>query len=80
MLHQACAEATTWPSDVKIAVNLSPIQFKHKGLLLSVVSALTASGLSPNRLELEITESVLLQESDATLAILHELRGLGIRY
>jgi diguanylate cyclase (GGDEF)-like protein len=78
-LRQACAEAATWPSDVKIAVNLSPIQFKSKGLLPSVISALAASGLSPNRLELEITESVLLQDGDATLAILHELRGLGIR-
>ncbi len=79
VLRQACAEAATWPSDVKIAINLSPIQFKNKGLLLSVVSALAASGLSPNRLELEITESVLLQDGDATLAILNELRGLGVR-
>ena len=75
VLRQACAEAATWPSDVKIAVNLSPIQFKNKALLLSVVSALAASGLSPNRLELEITESVMLQDTDATLAVLHELRG-----
>ena len=79
VLVQACAEAVTWPSDVKLAINLSPIQFKNKGLLLSVVSALAASGLSPNRLELEITESVLLQDGDATLATLHELRGLGVR-
>jgi diguanylate cyclase (GGDEF)-like protein len=79
VLRQACAEAATWPSDVKIAVNLSPVQFKSKGLLPSVISALAASGLSPNRLELEITESVLLQDSDVTLAVLHELRGLGIR-
>jgi diguanylate cyclase (GGDEF)-like protein len=79
VLRQACAEAATWPSGVKIAVNLSAIQFKSKDLLLSVVSALAASGLSPNRLELEITESVLLQDSNATLAILHELRGLGVR-
>jgi diguanylate cyclase (GGDEF)-like protein len=79
VLRQACLEAATWPSDVKIAVNLSPIQFKSKGLLLTVVSALAASGLSANRLELEITESVLLQDGDATLAILHELQGLGVR-
>jgi EAL domain-containing protein (putative c-di-GMP-specific phosphodiesterase class I) len=79
VLRQACAEAATWPSDLKIAVNLSPIQFKNKGLLLSVMSALAASGLSAKRLELEITEFVLLQDSDATLAILHELRGLGVR-
>jgi EAL domain-containing protein (putative c-di-GMP-specific phosphodiesterase class I) len=79
VLRQACAEASTWPSDVKIAVNLSPIQFKTKGLLRSVISALAASGLPATRLELEITESVLLQDAGATLAILHELRGLGVR-
>ncbi len=79
VLRQACAEAATWPSRVKVAVNLSPIQFQKKGLLPSVVSALAASGLSPNRLELEITESVLLQEGDATLAALKELRELGVR-
>jgi diguanylate cyclase (GGDEF)-like protein/PAS domain S-box-containing protein len=79
VMRQACAEAATWPSNVKVAVNLSPIQFKSKGLLPSVISALAASGLSPSRLELEITESVLLQDGDATLAILHELRELGIR-
>ena len=62
VLRQACAEAVTWPSNVKIAVNLSPVQFKGRTLMLSVVSALAASGLSPNRLELEITESVLLQD------------------
>ncbi|MGA2894427.1 MAG: EAL domain-containing protein [Xanthobacteraceae bacterium] len=79
VLRQACAEAATWPSDVKIAVNLSPVQFKNKSLLLSVVSALAASGLSASRLELEITESVMLQDGNTTLAILHELRGLGVR-
>jgi diguanylate cyclase (GGDEF)-like protein len=79
VLRQACAEAATWPSDVKVAVNLSPVQFKNKILLPSVISALAASGLSPNRLELEITESVLLQDSGATLAVLHELRALGVR-
>jgi diguanylate cyclase (GGDEF)-like protein len=79
VLRQACAEAATWPSDVNIAVNLSPIQFKSKGLLLSVVSSLAASGLSAKRLELEITESALLCDGDATLAILDELRALGVR-
>ena len=78
VLRKACAEAATWPGDLKVAVNLSPIQFKKTGLLQSVISALAASGLSPSRLELEITETVLLQDSDATLAILHKLRSLGI--
>jgi diguanylate cyclase (GGDEF)-like protein len=79
VLRQACAEAATWPSDVKIAVNLSPIQFKNKSLLPSIISALASSGLSPTRLELEITESVLLQDSDTTLTTLHQLRDLGVR-
>jgi EAL domain-containing protein (putative c-di-GMP-specific phosphodiesterase class I) len=79
VLRQACAEAATWPHEMKIAINLSPVQFKNKSLLTSVISALAVSGLSSNRLELEITESVLLQDADATLAILHELRGLGVR-
>jgi EAL domain-containing protein (putative c-di-GMP-specific phosphodiesterase class I) len=79
VLRQACMEAATWPNDVKIAVNLSPNQFKNKSLLPTIISALASSGLSPTRLELEITESVLLQDSDATLALLLQLRGLGIR-
>jgi diguanylate cyclase (GGDEF)-like protein len=79
VLRQACVEAATWPSDVKVAVNLSPIQFKNKSLVPSVISALAASGLSASRLELEITESVVMQDAAAALAVLHELRALGIR-
>jgi diguanylate cyclase (GGDEF)-like protein len=79
VLRQSCLEAAAWPGDVRIAVNLSPNQFKNKSLLPTVISALGTSGLSPTRLELEITESVLLQDSDATLALLLQLRGLGIR-
>jgi EAL domain-containing protein (putative c-di-GMP-specific phosphodiesterase class I) len=79
VLRQACLEAASWPSHVKIAINLSPVQFKSKNLVATVMSALAASGLSPNRLALEITESVLLEDSSATLTILHQLRDLGIR-
>jgi EAL domain-containing protein (putative c-di-GMP-specific phosphodiesterase class I) len=79
VLHEACMEATRWPSNLKIAINLSPAQFKSPRLLASVVSALSKSGLPAARLELEVTESVLLQESDSTMNILHQLRGLGIR-
>jgi diguanylate cyclase (GGDEF)-like protein len=79
VLRQACAEAAKWPSGITVAVNLSPVQFKSRGLLESVVGALAASQLSPDRLELEITETVLLQEGTATLATLHKLRALGIR-
>jgi diguanylate cyclase (GGDEF)-like protein/PAS domain S-box-containing protein len=79
VLRQACSEAAAWPGSVNVAVNLSPAQFKSRNLVPTVVSALAASGLSAGRLELEITESVLLQESDATLAMLHQLRGLGVK-
>jgi diguanylate cyclase (GGDEF)-like protein len=79
VLRTACAEAATWPADVRIAVNLSPLQFKSKNLLPAVLSALATAGLSAARLELEITESVLLQDSETTLALLHRFRDLGIR-
>ena len=79
MLRQACLDAAGWPEDVDVAVNLSPVQFKNPNLVSSVRAALEASGLSAHRLELEITESVLLQNSEATLAVLHELRGFGVR-
>jgi diguanylate cyclase (GGDEF)-like protein len=79
VLHQACAEAAQWPIPIKIAVNLSPAQFRSRTLVQTVVEALTRSGLPPSRLELEITESVLLHDNEATLATLHELRRFGIR-
>ena len=79
VLKRACQDAVKWPSPVKVAVNLSPVQFRSARLLQSVISALAASGLAANRLELEITESALLAESEATLATLHRLRALGVR-
>lgn len=79
VVKQACLEAATWPSQIKVAVNLSPVQFRHKGLVESIQAALAQSGLSPGRLELEITESILLQDNDTTVATLHELRRLGVR-
>jgi diguanylate cyclase (GGDEF)-like protein len=78
VLREACREAVKWPSEVKIAVNLSPMQFRSRNLVQVVISALAQSGLSPNRLELEITESILLAETEANLATLHRLRELGI--
>jgi EAL domain-containing protein (putative c-di-GMP-specific phosphodiesterase class I) len=62
-----------------IAVNLSPIQFRSRNLVPTIVSALAASGLPAQRLEVEITETALMQEDDATLSILHQLRQLGVR-
>ena len=78
ILHRACAEAATWPKGVKVAVNLSPVQFRDSGLALHVLSALAKSGLQAQRLELEITERVLLEESDDTLAAMEQLENLGV--
>ena len=79
VLREACREAATWPGEIKVAVNLSPVQFRQQSLVPAVVSALANAGLDPSRLELEITESVLLADSDANLAVLHRLRNLGVR-
>jgi EAL domain-containing protein (putative c-di-GMP-specific phosphodiesterase class I) len=79
VLTTACAEATTWPEDIKLAVNVSPVQFKSGTLALKIVAALAASGLAANRLELEITEAVLIRDDEAALAILHQLRAIGVR-
>jgi EAL domain-containing protein (putative c-di-GMP-specific phosphodiesterase class I) len=78
VLTAACAEAATWPESVKLAVNVSPVQFMES-FALKVVGALAASGLSAQRLELEITEAVLIRDHAAALAILHQLRAIGIR-
>ena len=78
VLREACSEAVKWPAGVKVAVNLSPVQFRGRNLVPAVISALAHSGLSPRRLELEITESVFLAETEANLATLHQLRELGI--
>jgi diguanylate cyclase (GGDEF)-like protein len=77
-LNQACMEAASWPGSVKVAVNLSPVQFKSGNLVQAVNNALDRSGLSAQRLELEITETVLLQNNKTTLATLHDLRDLGV--
>jgi diguanylate cyclase (GGDEF)-like protein/PAS domain S-box-containing protein len=78
VLREACAEAVKWPAEIKVAVNLSPVQFRSRNLVQVVVSALANSGLPPTRLELEITESLFLAETEANLAILHQLRELGV--
>jgi diguanylate cyclase (GGDEF)-like protein len=79
VLRQACAAAVQWPDNIRIAVNLSPVQFKHRNLPQQVLSALAASGLAPDRLELEVTETVLLADNELTLKTLHQLRDLGVR-
>ncbi|HEX2363686.1 MAG TPA: EAL domain-containing protein [Bradyrhizobium sp.] len=79
MLRRACTDAAQWPDDVRVAVNLSPAQFRTSNLLSIVMDTLKQSGLSPKRLELEITETLLLEKSSQVLASLHALRALGVR-
>jgi diguanylate cyclase (GGDEF)-like protein len=79
VLRQACAAAAAWPDGQSISVNLSPVQFKSRDLLAMVTSALRDAGLAAGRLELEITETVMLHDTVATLSTLHELRSLGVR-
>src|SRR6266705_1857079 len=78
VLTTACVEAATWPDHIKLALNFSPVQFKIGKLALKIVAALAASGLAANRLELEITEAVLIRDDEAALAILHQLRAIGV--
>jgi EAL domain-containing protein (putative c-di-GMP-specific phosphodiesterase class I) len=80
VLREACAQAAQWADpSLKVAVNLSAAQFRDHALVAGVVSALAASGLDPRRLELEITESILLENSDCVVDALHRLRALGVR-
>jgi diguanylate cyclase (GGDEF)-like protein len=78
VLRRACAEATRWPHQVRLAVNLSPVQFAGRGLVNIVESALNDAGLDPARLELEITEGALLRDSEQVSGVLRQLRSLGV--
>jgi diguanylate cyclase (GGDEF)-like protein len=79
VLNAACMEAAAWPDNTRVAVNVSPVQFRSQTLALNVAAALAASGLSAARLELEITEAVLIRDDETALATMHQLRGLGVR-
>jgi diguanylate cyclase (GGDEF)-like protein/PAS domain S-box-containing protein len=79
VLLRACADATAWPEHIKLAVNLSPMQFRVGNVFTTVSGALAVTGLAPDRLDLEITESVLLDRTDHVIAHLHALRALGVR-
>jgi diguanylate cyclase (GGDEF)-like protein len=78
ILRRACSDAAKWPTHLKIAVNLSAIQLKQSNLMEVIKSALSDSGLDPRRLELEITETVLVEKSEENLAVLHEIKNLGV--
>ncbi len=79
VLRQACIEAASWTGDIMVSVNLSPLQLRNDELVEMVQAALEQSGLTANRLELEITETALLQETQRTLVVLSELKALGVR-
>ncbi|MEA3047598.1 MAG: hypothetical protein QOJ53_1930 [Sphingomonadales bacterium] len=79
VIQEACRHAAKWPLDVRVAVNVSSVQFRKPGLANVLIQALAASGLDPKRLEVEITESVFLESSETLVAVLHSLRTLGIR-
>jgi diguanylate cyclase (GGDEF)-like protein/PAS domain S-box-containing protein len=79
VMQTACTEAAGWPSRVRLAVNVSPIQLKSPTLALRITGALAASGLPPDRLEIEITEAVLIHDDETALEILHQLRAIGVR-
>jgi predicted signal transduction protein with EAL and GGDEF domain len=78
VLHQACGEAAKWPNRIRVAVNVSPVQFKRTHLVEVVMNALARAGLPAQRLELEITEAAVLMPSESILATLHQLRDLGV--
>ncbi|WP_018323573.1 EAL domain-containing protein [Bradyrhizobium sp. WSM2793] len=79
ILRTACAEAAKWPAHLRIAINLSPAQFRSKELVPVIVDALASSGIAPHRLELEVTETVIMHDSEAVFAALGQLRELGVR-
>lgn len=78
VLERACREATLWPDELKVAVNLSPVQFESQNVATMVKRVLDASGLAPERLELEITESVLMSDTESAIKMLHEIKELGV--
>ena len=77
VIQEACRQAMKWPEDVRVAVNVSSVQFRKPGLANVLMQALAASGLDPKRLEVEITELIFLESSEALIAVLHSLRSAG---
>lgn len=79
VMQEACRQATAWPEHVRVAVNVSPLQFRNSGFQNVIFQALSRSGLAPNRLEVEITESVFLEGETSVVTLLHQLRAMGVR-
>jgi EAL domain-containing protein (putative c-di-GMP-specific phosphodiesterase class I) len=80
VIREACLAASNWPAETKIAVNISAVQFRKAGIIPAIANSLAQAGVNPFRLEIEITESAILSESDFVLSTLHSLRGLGIKF
>ncbi len=78
-MREACRQAMEWPSDIRVAVNLSPVQLSRGNVVAAIISALASSGLQADRFEIEITESALLEKTEQTLQTLNQLRSLGVR-
>jgi EAL domain-containing protein (putative c-di-GMP-specific phosphodiesterase class I) len=78
VLQHACADAATWPGTPKVAVNISPVQFGSRSLVEDITAVLAATGLDPRRLEIELTETAMLEDTDTVIAILRQLRDLGV--
>ena len=79
VVREACHQASLWDDDLSVAVNISPKQFSSPELVSKILNAIASSGIAPNRLELEITESIFIAQVEKTMAILHKLRDLGVR-
>jgi diguanylate cyclase (GGDEF)-like protein len=79
VIQQACKQAATWPAEQRISVNVSPMQFRHRSLLGTIKTALAQSGLPPARLEVEVTETVLISDAEGALDILNQVRSLGVK-
>ena len=79
VIEQACLEAARWPAPRRVSVNISPIQFRNRSLPSVILAALNGAGLSPSRLEVEVTETVLIEDADNALSILRQIRALGVR-
>ncbi len=79
IVEQACLEAVRWPSNLRVSVNISPVQFRDRTLPYIILAALTRSGLTPSRLEIEVTETVLVEDAETALDLLRQIRALGVR-
>ena len=79
VIREACAEVAAWPERLRVSINLSPAQMRSASLVGTIVNAIAGAEIDPGRLELEITENVLLHDSEANLATLHRLREMGVR-